>query len=319
MNPTERIAVVGATWQVGFPLCRELLRLGHPVTAISRVASDTNRFRLDTLKAAGAELAFCADLTDVLALVHPLTGCATVVVATRANTRIVREVEPCILEAAQAAGVRRFVPDEFGTHTKGLADGVGILFDAKREFQRRLFASGLQWTLLFTGGIFDYFLPNLRFFERVTTSGDVHCTFPTHSLQDIAAVSALAIIDARTASKAVQLYANVVTQAQLLASLARLWPGFHFEREHVSTETICHLKEHGDPHAVSAKAGVESDRERHGINYANFVLGQMACLDDPDTLDANDLYPQHSYQRPATALADAGFVFGQTVPTNQHL
>jgi hypothetical protein len=36
----------------------------------------------------------------------------------------------------------------------------------------------------------------------------------------------------------------------------------------------------------------------------------MACLHDPDTLSANDLYPSHYYQSPADALADARFVFG---------
>jgi uncharacterized protein YbjT (DUF2867 family) len=313
MTYTQKIAVIGATGQVGFPLCRELLQLGHQTVAISRAPSADNRFRLDALQAAGADLVFQADLGNVESLGRALVGCDTVVVATRANAHIVQELEPRILQAAQAAGVRRFVPDEFGTHSKGLPDGVGTLFDAKKVFQRRLMASKMEWTLMFTGGIFDYFLPNLRFFEQITTFGDVHCTFPTHALADIAAVSALAITDSRTVNKAVQMYANVVTQAQLVRTLERLWPKHHFERVHVSSETIIELKEHGDPHKVSAKAGAEPDRERHGINYANFVLGQMACLADPDTLNANDLYPSHPYVRPAHALADAGFVFGASV------
>ena len=101
------------------------------------------------------------------------------------------------------------MPYEFGTHSKGLAEGVGTLFDAKKVFQRRLMKSKMEWTLIFMGGIFDYFLPNLRFFERITTFGDVHCTFPMHALADIAAVSALAVTDSRTVNKAVQMYANV--------------------------------------------------------------------------------------------------------------
>jgi uncharacterized protein YbjT (DUF2867 family) len=297
-----------------------LLRLGHQTLAVSRAPSDDNRFRLDALQAAGADLVFQADLGDVESLGLALMGCETVVVAIRANAQIIQELEPLILQASEAAGVRRFVPDEFGTHSKGLAEGVGTLFDAKKVLQRRLMAGKLEWTLMFTGGIFDYFLPNLRFFEQITTFGDVHCTFPAHALADIAAVSALAITDFRTVNKAVQMYANVVTQAQLVGTLQRLWPKHHFEPVHVSSETILELKEHGDLHKVSAKAGAEPDRERHGINYANFVLGQMACLADPDTLNANDLYPSHPYVRPAHALADAGFVFGSFVskPANSN-
>jgi uncharacterized protein YbjT (DUF2867 family) len=123
MTYTRKIAVIGATGQVGFPLCRELLRLGHQTLAISRTPSADYRFRLDALQAAGADLVFQADLGDVESLGRALVGCDTVVVATRANAHIVQELEPRILQAAQAADVRRFVPDEFGTHSKGLADG----------------------------------------------------------------------------------------------------------------------------------------------------------------------------------------------------
>jgi hypothetical protein len=47
--------------------------------------------------------------------------------------------------------------------------GVGTLFEARKKFQEQVFASGLEWTLIFPGGIFDYFLPNLRLFEKITT------------------------------------------------------------------------------------------------------------------------------------------------------
>jgi hypothetical protein len=40
---------------------------------------------------------------------------------------------------------------------RGLAYRVGTLFDAKKTFQETLWTSGLEWTLIFTGGIFDYF------------------------------------------------------------------------------------------------------------------------------------------------------------------
>ena len=64
------------------------------------------------------------------------------VVALRMSVSILEHYGPPILEAACRAGVRRFVPDEFGVHTLSLEEGVGILFDAKKRFQQRLFASG---------------------------------------------------------------------------------------------------------------------------------------------------------------------------------
>ncbi|MDD2320068.1 MAG: NmrA family NAD(P)-binding protein [Geobacteraceae bacterium] len=311
----QRIAVVGATGQVGMALCRGLHRLGHEVLAVSRGRSESNRQQLEALETLGISPVFQPDLKNIDRMAAILSGCDVAVVALRANARLVRELEPPILEAARLAQVRRFVPDEFGTHTKALEYGVGTLFDAKKEFQERVFASGLEWTLVFPGGIFDYFLPNLRLFERITTFGNLQCTFPTHSIEDIGTISARIVTDPRTANKAVQLYANVVTQEQLVNELKRIWPDYSFEVEHVPTETILYLKEHGDPARVSAKGGSEPDRERHGINYATYVLCRLACLDDPDTLNANDLYPDHVYQKPEQALADPQFVFGTPRPT----
>ncbi|MDR3568082.1 MAG: NmrA family NAD(P)-binding protein [Syntrophobacteraceae bacterium] len=308
----QRIAVIGATGQVGMSLSKELKKLGHKVLAISRGVSTKNRDQLDILESLGIQLYFQRDLKDVARLACALSGQDVVVVALRANVRLVLELEPPILKAAVSAKVRRFVPDEFGTHTKALDYGVGTLFDAKKNFQEQVYGSGLEWTMIFPGGIFDYFLPNLRLFDKITTFGDLRCMFPTHSIKDIGAISARAITDPRTANKAVQLYANVVNQEQLVRELKLFWPDYPFDFEYVSSETIIHLKNHGDPDRISAKGGAEPDRERHGINYANYVLCRLASLDDPDTLNANDLYPDHVYQKPEQALADPKFVFEKT-------
>lgn len=230
--------------------------------------------------------------------------------AMRVNARIVREVEPKILQAAQEAEVTRFVPDEFGTHTLALEYGACTLFDAKKDIHKLLFQSGLEWTLIFAGGIFDYFLPNLRMFEKVTTFGNTSLTFPTHDIKDIAAIAARAVVDPRTANKGVQLCANVVTQDEMITLLRRCWPEHDFEIVHVSAEEITFQKEHGDPNAISAKAGAEPDQERQGINYTNFVLGKMASVGDPKTLNANNLYPEYVYKKPGEALSDRKFVFG---------
>ncbi|MGA2400276.1 MAG: NmrA family NAD(P)-binding protein [Syntrophobacteraceae bacterium] len=306
-----KIAVIGATGQVGMALSLELDRLGHEVVAISRGRTAANQSQLDKLQALGILPVFQEDLTDMKTMAAVLSGCDIAIVALRANAGLVRQLGPPILEAAIKARVRRFVPDEFGTNTKCLDYGVGTLFDAKKEFQERVFTSGMEWTLLFPGGIFDYFLPNLRLFQRITTFGNLDCTFPAHSLKDIGCICARAITDPRTANKAVQMYANVVTQKLLLQMLNSFWPDYPFEFEHVSTETIMYLKEHGDPVQVSAKGGAEPDRERHGINYATYVLCKLASLDDPDILNANELYPGHVYMKPEEALADPKFVFGE--------
>jgi nucleoside-diphosphate-sugar epimerase len=64
-SPHQRIAIIGATGQIGSVLSRSLLELGHSVIAISRGRSDNNRALLEELAAKRAELAFANDLSSV--------------------------------------------------------------------------------------------------------------------------------------------------------------------------------------------------------------------------------------------------------------
>lgn len=306
-----RIAVVGATGQVGFPLAGSLTNAGHSVTAISRKRTEQNSQKLDQLTNAGVALAFCEDYTDTEAMTGFFRGHDTVVVATRMNTAIAGEVGGHIVDAAAAAGVTRFVPDEFGTHTLALEYGCGTLFDVKKKTQERVIASGMDYTFMFTGGFFDYFLPNLRLFDRITTFGDLSIRFATHDIDDIAEISARSIVDSRTVNKAVQIHGNVVTQTEVVSMLRDCWPDYVFEYEHVTTDAIVYQKEHADPELVSAKGGAEPDRERAGINYTIWVLGRLSAPDHENTLNASDLYPDYVYRKPKEVLCDRSFVFGE--------
>jgi len=306
----QKVAVIGATGQIGLPLCRALLCQGHRVVAISRGRTTVNSQPLATLEQAGARVVIHEDLRDIGALARTLEGCDVVVVALRMSVAILERYGPPVLEAARLAGVRRFVPDEFGVHTLSLDEGVGVLFDAKKTFQHRLFDSGLEWTLLFNGYIFDYFLPNLRMFDAITTFGDLDLPIATHHIDDIGAIAARVVTDPRTANRAVQLQANQISQRRALELLRSLWPGTHFPFIHYTREQILTELERAEPHRYSAKTGAENDLERWGINKAIFVLGRLSNLDDPQTLDASALYPGHRFVRPEEVLADPQFVFG---------
>ncbi len=87
---------------------------------------------------------------------------------------------PHFLAAAVAAKVKRFVPCEFGVntfwvekvcvlfaiftlslfHSSSIAKGAATIFDAKREFSTAVMASGLNWTMLYTGGTAPLTLPH---------------------------------------------------------------------------------------------------------------------------------------------------------------
>jgi uncharacterized protein YbjT (DUF2867 family) len=58
-----------------------------------------------------------------------------------------------IAEAAKEAGVKLFVPSEFGGITEGETEGI---FGAKAGFHNQLRALGLPYALFYTGNYSDY-------------------------------------------------------------------------------------------------------------------------------------------------------------------
>ena len=302
-----RVAVLGASGTIGFVLSQSLLGLGHDVLAISRGRTAANAERLDRLAVGGAQLAFEPDLADVGSLAQALRSWEVLVVAMRASPRIVEATEPAILAAAQLAGIARFVPDDFGTHSMATPYGVSAQFDAKKRFHEQLEASGMPWTVIYPGGIAEYFLPNLRPPATVYAWGDRSLRFPIHTLRDIGAISARAVTDPRTERAAVQLYARLVSTDEMIATLERTWPEIPFELKVLSSEELEYLHRDGNPDPGTQRL---SEREIMGISYANYVLGTLGAPAHPGTLDASALYPDHRYDDPLALLADPAFVFG---------
>lgn len=311
MTPAARVAVIGASGTIGFATSRSLLERGDELLAISRARTPENAARLDQLAAAGATVRFVADLADVDAMTAALQGSDAVIVAMRASARIIPALEPAILSAARAAGVARFVPDDFGTHSMATPYGVSAHFDAKKRFQEELEASGIAWTVIYPGGIAEYFLPNLRPPATIYRWGDTRLPLALHTLSDIGAITARAVSDERTIDRAVQLHANLLSMEDAIAALTRAWPDHPYDVDTLTSEQLEHLHLHGNSDPGSERL---SEREIMGISYANYVLGKLAVPDRPGTLSATALYADHRYTNPLDLLSDPAFVFGDAAP-----
>jgi uncharacterized protein YbjT (DUF2867 family) len=305
---SARVAVIGASGTIGAVVSGALLERGASVLAISRGETDENAKSRALLAASGAEVRDLADLTDVHALAALLRGADALVVAMRASPRIIPAIEPAILAAALRAGIGRFVPDDFGTHSMATPYGVSAHFDEKKRFREALDVSGMAWTVIYPGGIAEYFLPNLRPPATVYAWGDRALALPLHTLRDIGAITARAVLDPRTAGRAVQLYANLLSTDELIATLESHWPRSPYRLDVLTSEQLEHLHLHGEADPGKARL---SEREIMGISYANYVLGLLGAPDHPGTLDAGSLYPDHRFEDPRQLLADREFVFGQ--------
>jgi hypothetical protein len=246
-------------------------------------------------------------MQNVDSVADALKGCDTLVACVPGSKSIIQHSEPIWLKAAVQAGVERFVPTEFGSHTQAIEMGDGEIFDHKKRFHELLFESGIGWMLYYNGGFFDYFLPNLRFFDKITTFGNLDLPIYTHDIEDIGYIGALSSTDDRTLNKCVQVDFNALTQNEMLALIKKYWPDYPFEYEHFSSEYIIAMKEKaGDE--ISAKKGVETDKERWGINYVNYVIGKLAAFNE-QTLRATELFPDYVCKRPEEALSDPKFMF----------
>lgn len=304
----QTIAIIGATGQVGTPLTNTLLDLGHDVIAITRSLKDGGSDKLQVFADKGARIVEVSNMHDKALLVAAIQGADTLVCAVPGDQTIISELEPIWLEAALEAGVKRFVPTEFGCHTRGLEYGDGILFDFKKDLHKKILESGIGWTLIYTGGIFDYFLPNLRFFRTITTFGNMNQPIYTHDIHDIGYIAALAVTDDRTLNRCVQMDYNVLTQNEMLNLVHKYYPDHEFEYEHFSSEFITEQRLTAS-NEVTAKKGAETDRERWGINYVIYVIGKLANFTD-ETLRATDLYPDFIVSKtPEQAIADPAFLF----------
>ncbi|KAI1380556.1 hypothetical protein F4677DRAFT_190753 [Hypoxylon crocopeplum] len=104
--PSIQVALVGATGNLGLPILEALLGAGYSVTVLSRLGGNSARLRPHpnlTIKE--------VDFNSVQSLTPALSG-AQVVVSCLATLAI--SSQNPLIDASVAAGVRRFIPAEFG-------------------------------------------------------------------------------------------------------------------------------------------------------------------------------------------------------------
>jgi uncharacterized protein YbjT (DUF2867 family) len=145
------ILVAGATGLVGREICRLLLEKKKPVRAIVRTSS--NQELVSDLKSRGAEVVI-ADFKDPVSLTAACRNVQSVVstvsstVSRQAGDSIEtvdRRGQIALIDAAKAAGVRRFVLVSFN-HQK--APAKCALTEAKDAAEQHLMKSGMEYTIL---------------------------------------------------------------------------------------------------------------------------------------------------------------------------
>lgn len=151
MSAITKVAFAGATGNLGPVILEQLLEAGFNVTVLTRQGS-THKYPKSAKVAT-------VDYNSVESLTNALQGQDAVVSAL--GTAALGEVQLRLVEAAVKAGVRRFLPSEFGSNganakTQGLA-----VFGAKRATREALAREAAQgktmtYTAVYNGPFFDW-------------------------------------------------------------------------------------------------------------------------------------------------------------------
>ncbi|KAF3384378.1 Pinoresinol reductase 1 [Penicillium rolfsii] len=169
-----RVAVAGATGNLGPAIVTQLLESGFPVTILSR----SNSHQVDSRAQVKV-----VDYSSLDSLVAALKG-HDAVVNTLSVGLVPQDVHLRLVEAAQAAGVQRFLPSEFGCDTANpntaqlpvFGDKVAVLKKLQEISKQN---SAFTWTAAITGPFFDWglekgFIVNLKGpSTRIYDGGDV--------------------------------------------------------------------------------------------------------------------------------------------------
>jgi len=139
-----KVAVIGATGNIGRKIAAELLSRGHSVTAIAR----------NTDKAPAGTIAKSVDASDPAALAAALQGHDAVV----SSAPFAPGLSPVIIEGVKRSGVKRYImvggagslevaPGKMLKDTLTLPDAVRAILDEAAENLKRLRGeSALDWT-----------------------------------------------------------------------------------------------------------------------------------------------------------------------------
>jgi NADH dehydrogenase len=236
------ILVVGATGYLGGEICRRLRERDLDVRALVRSTSD--QLKVDQLRRAGADIVE-GDLRDDASLeracegVEHVVSTATTIVSRQEGDSFGatdRDGQVRLVEAAEAAGARRFVFVSFGE--------LPIEFplqDAKRAVEERLRNGGLAWTILRPGLFMEVWLSPMMGFDlaagtaRILGDGDARTNWV--AVPDVAAVAVATLTEDRAARTVVEVAADYASGNDIVR-LVRETSGRELAVERVPAEAI---------------------------------------------------------------------------------
>eukprot|EP01112_Ceratiomyxa_fruticulosa_P011422 TRINITY_DN3097_c0_g1_i11.p1 TRINITY_DN3097_c0_g1~~TRINITY_DN3097_c0_g1_i11.p1 ORF type:complete len:306 (+),score=70.39 TRINITY_DN3097_c0_g1_i11:743-1660(+) len=235
----HKVAIVGATGNLGPTIVDALLQHKFEVTAVTFNNPEDPKY--NDLKSKGVKVVH-ANIDDKFTLVRAFHG-IDAVVSTVGGALFSKQT--VIIDAAVEAGVKRFLPSEFGGSTRDkLVRSEEVLQPKIQiiEYLEKVASQGkITWTGIATGPFFDWGLQVgfLQFDlknESVTLYDEGKAKFVTSNTRDIGLWVALTLLHPeRTENKYLELGTFKVNQLEILEALEKVSGKKWTVKEHKTT------------------------------------------------------------------------------------
>ncbi|KAL5514229.1 hypothetical protein ACEPAG_2317 [Sanghuangporus baumii] len=286
----QSVLIIGATGATGSSIVNGLLENGNFVVIAGTRPSSASKPQAEALKSRGVEIRII-DLENwtVDQIAESLKGVDTVI-STILYTEILRQ--KLLADACKKAGVKRFVPDDWGT---ACVRGVRQLYDEKLAIRDYAKDIGINYTFIDVGWWMQITPPfiDIKFPSSVMKkammsrigSGDVKCAVTDN--RDIGKFVARIISDDRTLNQYVFCWTQEVTLNETIA-LAERVSGSAIDVESVSTNEMAKLvKDSVDKSLTGLTEYVYSLWVRGDNTVENAKKKEYG-----GALDARELYPE---------------------------
>lgn len=246
----HNLFIIGGTGDLGGKITAQLLakKAFNVKILVRKDTLATKKDLVDKFKAAGGVIVE-GDLNDTQFLTEALKGSDTLI-STVSGGALFGGSQDGFLKAAVAAGVRRFLPSEFGVD---YTDKTNPFFAQKAAFREKLEASGLEYTYVITGGFYEFvFGPFSGFFPeqaRATIPGDGNQVISTTHTEDIARYLPEILLDRETKNQKVYLAGSKITLKDAV-KIFEEESGKKFELVHEKLEDLKAFFEGSDPDFV---------------------------------------------------------------------
>ncbi|KAL2072509.1 hypothetical protein VTL71DRAFT_11852 [Oculimacula yallundae] len=233
----KKVAFAGASGNLGSAILTELLQSKlFDITVLTRHSSNhTFPLEVKVVK---------VDYTDLKSLTTALVGQDALVSAV---ATLGVSTQKLLIDAAVSAGVKRFIPSEFGSDLKNPQTRALPFFAAKVEIEEYLDSvaskSALSYTLVYTGPFLDWGLRNGMFFNFQERKADIYDggdeLFSTSRLCTVGkAVRRIFTHPRETSDRAIWVKDIDVSQNQLLKLAQSLTPGEAWDVKQVDTAAL---------------------------------------------------------------------------------